>query len=206
MPKHFESGVGEVAREDIVHLLIAKISAADKLLDPQSAQRLGLRHAGREDRHFILRLPSADDLLLRLMAAHHERRPALGMHEIDADLRQLRDLGMISFHRAEIAALRMFLDAGVHRNAADAFRQEPNKFHQRSRAISRFHHTDNSSPCSRSHVLSPFSFKSNDERHASRDTQQKTRAICARASSILHPRSSILDSCTAIQLTAPKGK
>jgi len=54
------------------------------------------------------------------------------MHQIDADLSQLSHFFMIILHRAEIAALGMFLDAGVHRNTTDAFRQKPNKFHQRS--------------------------------------------------------------------------
>jgi hypothetical protein len=80
------------------------------------------------------------------VAAHHERRTAFGMNQIDADLGQLGHFGVVSFQRAEIPLLRMFPDARVHWNTADPFRQKPNELDQRSRTVGRFHDTDRTAP------------------------------------------------------------
>jgi len=70
------------------------------------------------------------------------------MNEIDADLGELGDFGILSFQRAEIASLRMFFDACIQRGAADALRQQSNELNERPRAICRLYDADSATPCS----------------------------------------------------------
>ncbi len=146
--QHFETGVAEIARKERVEFVVVEISAADEFLDPQRAQRFGLRHAGSEDRYFVFRFPAADNLSLGLVAAHHERRPAFGMDQIDADFSKLGNFDVIGFERAEITPLGMFSDTGVHRNATHTIWQQSNKLDQRARPIRRFYDADRPTPSS----------------------------------------------------------
>src|SRR5439155_1194043 len=87
-------------------------------------------------------LPSADDLALTRRPEEHERWRALGMDEVDADLRELRDLLLHGVDDPREFLPRATTDVEVERDDADAFREQPDELLERAGAVRRLHEAD----------------------------------------------------------------
>src|SRR5437879_149767 len=82
------------------------------------------------------------ELALERLPEEHERWRALGMDEVDADLRELRDLLLHGVDDPREFLPRATTDVEVERDDADAFREQPDELLERAGAVRRLHEAD----------------------------------------------------------------
>ena len=148
--ENVETGIDEIFREHIVDRA-GEIGGADEPLDLQRLQRPHLIAAGGEHRYLEFALPLFDELGLARVAEHHERRRALGMDQVAADLGELRHQRLIGRDRALELVGGAFPDAEKQRDHPDALGQHADQLFEPARPHGRLDAAQHAAPAGEGH-------------------------------------------------------
>ena len=150
--EHLESGLHEIFGEQVVDRP-GEIGRAHEALDLERLEGAHVIAAGGEHRHLVLALPFFQELGLALVAEQHERRRALGMDQVAADLGELRQQRLVRRDRPLELVGGAFLDAEKQRDHADALGQHADQLLEPARPQGRLDAAQHASPAGEGHGI-----------------------------------------------------
>ena len=116
-----KAGIDEVFSKHAIDVA-TEIGHAEEARHLERAQGIDVAGAGGEDPRLVVLLPFADQLLLIVIAEHHEWRRAGGVDDIDAHAGELGDLCLITGNGLLEFVDRATEHVEAQRDEADAFR------------------------------------------------------------------------------------